>query len=74
MKIKIIFSWLCGIWAFGLGSRILFEMWDWGRLGYDTINIPIIPLNIFWDFVPLAMFGFITLVLSLRDMLKEMKK
>jgi len=67
--IQEMFIWLCGIWSFGLGIRIVYEFTQ-----YDYyILIPKIPLNIYFDFIPLAAFGFITIIIFVYNGIKTIR-
>jgi hypothetical protein len=60
-KEKILF-WLCGIWAMGIGVRMLAEL-----LIHGDFLIFANALNIFLDFTPLTIFGCLSIVIILKD-------
>jgi hypothetical protein len=60
---RTIVRWLCGLWAFGLGVRITYSMCI-----YPSITIPSHPINIFFDFLPLSIFGVTALLFELQEM------
>ncbi|RZN38057.1 MAG: hypothetical protein EFT35_05270 [Methanophagales archaeon ANME-1-THS] len=64
-NIENIVKWLCGLWAFGLGLRLTIEL-----LASDGwIHIPKHPLNIWFDFLPLCIFGFIVVLVEGRSLI-----
>ena len=70
MKKSSTFTLLCGLWAFGLGLRFVIEFYfcDSGWL-----HIPKHPLNIYFDFFPLCVFGLITVIIVTRDVIAQIR-
>jgi len=62
-RVKAILRWLCGIWALGLGFRIAYSLCI-----YDYFIIFSHPVNIFFDFVPLAVFGAVITVIETKKL------
>jgi TRAP-type C4-dicarboxylate transport system permease small subunit len=60
---RAIVLWLCGIWAFALGVRLTYSLCI-----YRWITIPSHPINIFFDFLLLSIFGGIVLFFALQDL------
>jgi len=58
-----IVRWLCGIWAFALGARITYSL-----CVYHSITIPSHPLNIYFDFLLLTVFGGAVLLFELYEL------
>lgn len=70
MKTKIFIIYFCGLWSFGLGLRMTLEL-----LISDTgIYVPKHYLNIYFDFLPLCIFGLVVSILSIKDIIKDVKK
>ena len=72
-QIQIIIVLLCGIWSLGLGARYTLELY----LANDYICIPrnaLYGINLWFDFVPLFVFGLFTTVLVLNMMIKTIFK
>lgn len=65
-RVKAILRWLCGIWSFGLGFRIAYSLCI-----YDYMIIPSHPLNIFFDFIPLAVLGAVITVIETKEACKK---
>lgn len=69
-RYKNIIGLLCGLWALGLGTRFTLEL-----LASDGwILVPKHPVNIWFDFVPLSMFGLFVVILEMKEMLKTIYK
>ena len=69
-RCKTIIGLLCGLWALGLGSRFTLEL-----LASDGwIHVPKHPVNIWFDFVPLCMFGLFMVILETKEMVKSINK
>jgi len=69
MSYKNVFIWLCGLWSLGLGLRITVEL-----LACDGwIHVPKHPLNIWFDFVPLMLFGLITTYTMSKKILPDFR-
>ena len=62
MKKKEILFWLCGIWAIGVGIRMLAEL----LIGGDFLVFAN-TLNILLDFAPLTILGCLSIVMILKD-------
>lgn len=64
---------LCGIWSLGLGFRYSVEL-----LASDGwIHVPKYPgygVNIWFDFLPLSIFGLATTIILIKRTFKEMKE
>ena len=69
-KYKTTMRWLCGLWALGLGSRLTLEL----LLSDGWIHIPKHPLNIWFDFLPLCLFGLFVVIFETREMTKYLNK
>jgi len=67
---KTIVTWLCGLWSLGLGFRMSLEL----LLSDGWIHVPKHPLNIYFDFIPLAVFGFVTVWYQTKEMFKVTQK
>jgi len=66
MAYKNVFIWLCGLWSLGLGLRMTVEL-----LACDGwIHVPKHSLNIWFDFVPLMVFGMVTAWYQTKEMFK----
>lgn len=63
-KKKEILSWLCGIWAIGIGMRMIAQFLIGGDFFVFSSG-----LNIFLDFAPLTTFGFLSIVIILKEWL-----
>jgi len=61
-------TWLAGIWSFGIGLRISFEL----LTAQNYIGIPNHPINIYLDFVPLCIFGIALIYFSFKDILADL--
>ena len=58
-------TWLCGLWAFGIGLRFTIEL-----LASDGwIHMPKHPLNIWFDFFPLCIFGLLVVLFEVRNLI-----
>ena len=72
MKIKTVVIWFCGLWAFGLGLRLSIEL-----LASDGwIHVPRdvgYGVNLWFDFIPLCIFGLITAIFMTKEMVKEIR-
>ena len=69
--LKSIIVLLCGIWSLGLGARYTLELY----LANDYICIPrnaLYGINLWFDFIPLFVFGLFTTVSVLRVMIKNL--
>jgi len=67
---KTVITWLCGLWALGLGLRTSAEL-----LISDTgIFIPKHPLNIYFDFIPLSILGMIVSVFETNEMINKIRR
>ena len=70
MKINTFIIWFCGLWSLGLGLRMTLEL-----LVSDTgVYIPKHYLNIYFDFLPLCVFGFVVSILSTKEIIKEIRE
>jgi len=56
MAYKTVITWLCGLWSLGLGARMSLEL----LMSDGWIHVPRHPLNIWFDFIPLMLFGIVT--------------
>lgn len=56
--------WLCGLWAFGLGLRMSIELFACS----GWVHVPKHPLNIYFDFLPLCVFGLVVSMVETRRM------
>jgi len=73
MSYKTIVIWLCGLWALGLGFRMSLEL----ILSDGWIHVPRdagYGCNIWFDFIPLAVFGFITVWYQTKEMFKVVQR
>jgi hypothetical protein len=61
--VKNIVRWLCGIWALALGGRLTYTMCI-----HPSITIPSHPINIFFDFLLLSIFGGTVLLFELQEL------
>jgi hypothetical protein len=66
-KKKEILFWLCGIWAIGIGIRMIAQFLV---IGGDFLVFSS-SLNIFLDFVPLTIFGCLSIVIILKELLGD---
>lgn len=66
MSYKILAMWLCGLWALGLGARISLEL----LLSDTGIFVPNYTINIVFDFVPLMLFGLVTVWYQTKELFK----
>ena len=69
MKKMLVVEWLCGLWAVGLGSRMVLELW----MCDGWIHVPRHPLNIFFDFGMLAVFGLVVAVVTTHELVKGVR-
>ena len=69
MKATIV-MWLCGLWSLGLGFRMSLEL----LLSDGWIHVPKHPLNIYFDFIPLCVFGFVTVWYQTKEMFKVVQR
>jgi hypothetical protein len=60
-----VIKWLCGLWAFGLGFRFTIEL----LASEGWIHMPKHPLNIWFDFFPLCILGFLVVVFEVRNLI-----
>ena len=65
-------KWLCGIWSLGLGWRFFLELCMSGEGTY--VCIPHHPVNIYFDFGVLAVFGTIVAIVETRNLIKVVRK
>ena len=56
---------LCGLWAFGLGLRLAVELFA----SDGWIHIPKHPFNIWFDFLPLCIFGYLVVFFEVRNLI-----
>ena len=73
MSYKTIIFWLCGLWALGLGARMSLEL----LLSDTGIFIPrdiLYGCNIWFDFIPLCVFGLITVWYQTKELFKVAQK
>ena len=68
--IKTIVIWLCGLWSLGLGFRMSLEL----LLSDGWIHVPKHPLNIYFDFLPLGVFGLVTVYYTTQELFKVVQK
>ena len=66
-KKKEILFWLCGIWAIGIGIRMIAQFLI---IGGDFLVFSS-GLNLFLDFVPLTIFGFLSIATILKDIILQ---
>jgi len=69
-EMKTIIMWLCGLWSLGLGFRMSLEL----LLSDGWIHVPQHPLNIYFDFIPLCVFGLITVWFQTKELFKVVQK
>lgn len=73
MSYKTLVMWLCGLWAWGLGARMSLEL----ILSDGWIHVPRdagYGCNIWFDFLPLAVFGFVTVWCQTKEMFTVLQK
>ena len=73
MSYKTIIFWLCGLWSLGLGARMSLEL----LLSDEGIHIlrnASYGINIWFDVLPLAVFGFITAWYQTKELFKVAQK
>ncbi len=71
--IRLLIMWLCGLWALGLGSRYTLEL----LLTDSWISIPKYAgygVNIWFDFLPLAVFGFVVVIFTTKELIQLIRK
>lgn len=68
--LKTLLLWFTGLWAFGLGLRMSLEL----ILADQFIQVPNYLVNIYFDFVPLAILGLITTVIGTKELFKKVVK
>ena len=73
MKAQKIIFWFCGMWAFGLGLRMSIELLACDEWIHIPRNIGY-GVNLWFDFIPLCLFGLATTILSIKEMIKEERK
>lgn len=61
----LLIEYLCGIWAFGLGIRYFYELRRW-----DYVKVPANPVNIYFDFGLLMLFGFLLMFLVISQKIR----
>jgi len=66
---KTIIRWICGIWALGLGLRMSFEL----ILCENHIIVPKNNINIFFDFIPLCILGFMVTAIETVKIIKKFR-
>jgi len=69
MMYKTIMIWLCGLWALGLGARMSLEL----ILSDGWIHVPKTAgygCNIWFDFLPLCVFGLVTVYYSTKELFR----
>jgi len=72
MNTKKIITWFCGLWAFGLGLRMSIEL----LVSDGWIHVPRnagYGVNLWFDFIPLCVLGFVVTILSTKEIIKEMR-
>lgn len=67
---KNLLVWLCGIWALGLGSRMTLELCS----SDGWIHVPRHWLNIYFDFLPLAIFGLIVTIIQTKALINATRQ
>jgi len=67
---KTTLRWLCGLWALGLGSRLTLEL----LLSDGWVHVPKHPLNIWFDFLPLCLFGLFVVIFEMKEMARSINK
>ena len=65
MNYKLMLFWLCGVWAAGVGLRLLVELLMGG-----AIVIPSSVVNVWFDLIPLTMFGLGSAAVVIYDLCK----
>jgi hypothetical protein len=65
MNRRLILFWLCGVWAAGVGLRLLVELLMGG-----AIVIPSSVVNVWFDLIPLTIFGLGTAAVVIYDLCK----
>ena len=63
---KTIIIWLCGLWSLGLGARMSLEL----LLSDEGVHVTPHPLNLFFDFIPLCVFGCVTVYYTTKELFK----
>lgn len=66
---KTIIIWLCGLWSLGLGARMSLEL----LLSDGWIHVPRnagYGCNLWFDFLPLCMFGCVTVYYTTKELFK----
>ena len=76
MNIKLLFTWLGGLWATGIGLRFIITYFNKDLYVYNsgmfTTSIP--PLfDLCFDWGPLFLFGVILVLISTYEFIKEQK-
>ena len=70
---KTLAVWLCGLWSLGLGARMSLEL----LLSDGWIHVPRnagFGINIWFDFIPLCVFGLLTVWYQTKELFKVAQK
>lgn len=74
MNLKVhwhhIIIWLCGLWALGLGFRMTLEL----CVSHEWIHVPKHWLNIYFDFLPLTIFGLIVTIIQTNALIRIIRQ
>jgi hypothetical protein len=69
MLYKTLAMWLCGLWVLGLGARMSLELLLSDE-GVHILRDGGYGCNIWFDFIPLCVFGCITVYYTTKELLK----